>query len=105
MAHNTYNNLTIAGRLGKDSQALTAKSGTEYVRLSVATEPGLGEGTLWVDVVIYGGLGEAVRKLELRAGDLILVAGAAEPAPCVSGQGHDPDGGRRTAAAGPQAGA
>jgi single-stranded DNA-binding protein len=71
----TFNSFTIAGRLGKDSTSLTSKSGTDYVRLSVATEPGLGEGPLWVDVVIYGGLGEAVRKLELRAGDLVLVAG------------------------------
>ena len=59
----------------RDAEAHTSKTGTEYVRFSIAVRPAFGEEPLWVDVVLYGALIEVAKKLDLAKGDLVTIVG------------------------------
>ncbi len=72
---NTHQVVMLTGRLGRDAEAHTSKTGTEYVRFSIAVRPAFGEEPLWVDVVLYGALIEVAKKLDLAKGDLVTIVG------------------------------
>lgn len=72
----TINRVTIMGHLGKDAEVITAKSGKNFLKLSVATSEKRGTETVtdWHQVALFG---EVARRLAgtLKKGDQIFCEG------------------------------
>ena len=67
------NNLTICGRLGRDPETKTTKSGSDYTRLTLCAQLGK-EKALWWSVLCFGSQNTPIIKY-LSKGSAIIVTG------------------------------
>lgn len=70
---NTY---MVSGRLAKDIELTTAKSGNTFTRFAIACESGIGEHrkTFWLNCVMFGKRAELFSKC-FHKGDNVVVSG------------------------------
>lgn len=69
-------NVSIAGRLGKDSELRRTQSGDPVLSFSVAVDDGFGQQktTIWFDCSVWGKRGEALSQ-HLKKGTAVAVSG------------------------------
>lgn len=69
-------NITIAGRLGKDSTLRRTQDSTAVLSFSVAVDDGYGQNkkTLWFDCSVWGKRGEALEQYLVK-GTAVAVSG------------------------------
>jgi len=69
-------NITVAGRLGKDSVIRRTNGGDPILAFSVAVDDGYGQNkrTLWFDCSLWGKRGEALETF-LKKGTAVAVSG------------------------------
>ncbi len=71
----SFNQVTFAGNVGKESEVHTTETGKTYTRFSLAVDSfAKDEAPMWLTVTAWGKLAEQVSKL-VKKGSLVLVSG------------------------------
>lgn len=69
-----YQQITVVGNLGRDPESRTTQNGKSMTTFSVATKPAMGDDTLWIDVAMFGKLGDIAAQY-LKKGAKVLLVG------------------------------
>lgn len=71
------NTINLVGRLGQDPELKTSKSGTSFVKFSIATNDGFGDNkkTNWHNCTAFGKSAEIIAKY-VKKGNEIAVSGS-----------------------------